>query len=206
MRLSRSRKSVSDTPLASIRTCPLAGMTPAAVKSSSARRFSRTNCSRQSLTSALRDGLNRRISICVSRCSLTLATPPLASQLLRSSTELPTERKRSCFMTSSAYRKLPRKNSSQPSRSRCDQGHVTVLHGTPASPVKDVRRQRRGLMATRDTSNSRNAGIGPHRTTQGRWGAVRDAAAPCPTTPPMQGRCPARLAGHRVPTRAGPSG
>ena len=31
MRLSRSRKSVSDTPLASISTCPLAGMTPAAV-------------------------------------------------------------------------------------------------------------------------------------------------------------------------------
>ena len=40
MRLSRSRKSVSDTPHASSCTCPPAGMTPSAIKSSSARRFS----------------------------------------------------------------------------------------------------------------------------------------------------------------------
>ena len=59
-----------------------------------------------------------------------------------------------------------------------DQGHATVLHGMPASPVKDARRQRRGLMAMRDTSNSQNAGIGPHHTTQGRTVRVPTRGGP----------------------------
>ena len=106
-----------------------ASMMPLAVKSRSAPRASRTNCSMQSLTAALRDGGKRRASICASRRSRTPATPPLASQLLRSSTELPTDPKRSFSRTSSVYRNMSLKNASQPSHSRCSIRAIRLSRG-----------------------------------------------------------------------------